>query len=391
MSRIKAIFKKASWPQIVSQLMVMVLLAFGGSMLMGAAGLGLSHLIWGEAATSGQSPDAMRAVSVHSTKLIQAFTVIGSFLFPAIAFPMVYRVPPKAYLGIEKGGKPLVFFWVLLLLVCLNPVMDLVIDWNRNVELPDYLAGIESWMRNSEERLEKLTMRLLEMEHFGDFLVNVLVIAVVAAVAEEFFFRGLLQKSIYLWSLNAHLAIWVAAIIFSAIHMQFFGFFPRMILGALFGYLFYWSGSLWIAVYAHFLNNFAGVSLAYLHQKGITEMNINESVNYPNGVTIVALLFSIGLVYLIKKITESKDKDAEEGSQNDLDAPKRDWEVVFKTQDVHLAEILVGHLKSEGLDAVLMNKKDSAYQTFGDAYIYVPKSEKERAEETLDKIQNENE
>ena len=96
---------------------------------------------------------------------------------------------------------------------------------------------------------------LLGGTSYGDLIVGLLIVAVLAGFSEEIFFRGALQRLIMSGPLNHHLAIWLTAFIFSAFHMQFFGFFPRLVLGGYFGYLLYWSRSLWLPVIIHALNN----------------------------------------------------------------------------------------------------------------------------------------
>jgi membrane protease YdiL (CAAX protease family) len=117
------------------------------------------------------------------------------------------------------------------------------------------MAPVEQWMREQESAAEALTAQLVAG---GDVLLlmsNLFVIALVAAVSEEFFFRGALQRIIGLRVRNRHTAVWLTAFLFSAFHLQFYGFLPRMLLGVFLGYLLVWSGTVWLPVLAHFVNN----------------------------------------------------------------------------------------------------------------------------------------
>jgi hypothetical protein len=146
--------------------------------------------------------------------------------------------------------------------------------------LPEFLKGLEQWMREKEQQAAVLTKQLLVMKSFSDYLLNLLMIAIIPAIGEELLFRGALQNIVYKWFYNPHVAIWISAIIFSAIHVQFFGFFPRMFLGALFGYFLWWSGSLWFAIWGHFLNNGLAVTMAFILQlqgKSIDEIEKTDT------------------------------------------------------------------------------------------------------------------
>jgi hypothetical protein len=96
---------------------------------------------------------------------------------------------------------------------------------------------------------------MLQMETSNQFLATLVAVAFLPAICEEWLFRGALQPLVSKWSGNIHVGVWVSAILFSAIHFQFFGFIPRMLLGAGFGYMVVASGSLWPAVLGHFVNN----------------------------------------------------------------------------------------------------------------------------------------
>lgn len=114
-------------------------------------------------------------------------------------------------------------------------------------------------MQAKEQEMETLVNLLINEVGIIAFISNILVIALLAALTEEFLFRGAIQRIIEKWTANYHIVIWTAAIVFSAIHLQFYGFVPRMLLGAYFGYLLYWTKSIWAPVLAHFINNAVAV------------------------------------------------------------------------------------------------------------------------------------
>jgi hypothetical protein len=101
-------------------------------------------------------------------------------------------------------------------------------------------------------------------------------IAIIPAIGEELLFRGVLQRIFTEWFKSAHWGIWISAFLFSAIHMQFFGFLPRMFLGLFFGYLLEATGSLWIPILAHFINNLTGVLLSFFVAKNVIPQSSND-------------------------------------------------------------------------------------------------------------------
>lgn len=188
-------------------------------------------------------------------RLIQFISAICTFLLPSIAMAWICSDNPRHYLSVKKITDGRIWILTLVCMFSFSPVINLLGLLNKQMELPAFMAPIEEWMRAQETLAEQLTTILLSSDSVWVILANLIVIAVTAGITEEFLFRGALQRVIGKWTSNPHTIIWVAAILFSAFHLQFYGFLPRMILGAYFGYLLYWSKSIWIPVFAHFVNN----------------------------------------------------------------------------------------------------------------------------------------
>lgn len=204
----------------------------------------------------------------------------------------------------------LVFVFLLTFLFVI--VDSPVVVWNKSIVFPEFLSSFESWAKLKESQLEKLTIYLVSFESFSEYLIGVIAIALIPGFFEEFLFRGIIQKNINLISKNHHLAIWLSALIFSAIHMQFYGFFPRLFMGVLFGYLFYWSGSIFYAVAAHFFNNFFSLSIWYFAQLGFFGeeylLGVNDPPDLPIGVILLFLsLFLITLYFVRKKLINERE------------------------------------------------------------------------------------
>lgn len=192
-------------------------------------------------------------------RFVQAMSEICTFLTPAIIVAWLCSKEPENYLFVKHFPDIKIVLLTFVSMFLLSPAITLTGVLNKAIKLPAFMERIEIWMQSLEQSAERLTELLLSEAGIIPILLNLLVIAAVAAITEEFFFRGALQRIIGKWFKNYHAVIWCAAFIFSAIHMQFYGLIPRMLLGAYFGYLLYWSKNMWIPVLAHFCNNAVAV------------------------------------------------------------------------------------------------------------------------------------
>jgi membrane protease YdiL (CAAX protease family) len=185
-----------------------------------------------------------------------------------------------------------------LLIIMLLPVMSALVEWNAKTHFPAFLHDFEAWARASEDRAQVLTKYLTQFSSTGRFLIGVLVVAVVPAIAEELFFRGVIQRNLVQW-FSPHLGIWLAAALFSAIHFQFFGFFPRFVLGLVLGYLYQWSGNILVPMAAHFTQNGFQLLLLYLQQRHVLGADFDpDSMNQlPWTWVAISAVISAGVLY----------------------------------------------------------------------------------------------
>ena len=184
----------------------------------------------------------------------------------------------------------------------------LLMYWNSHLVLPEFLSEVEQWMRDMETQLMELTQFLTDFQSIPELLTGILVIGVFAGVGEELFFRGLIQPKMQGYFRSPHWGIWVTAFIFSAIHAQFFGFLPRVFLGALFGYLYHYTGSLFYPILGHILNNALTLLLVYSANQGFIDLDVQatDTVSYP-GAIVGFLVLILGFLYF-KKVNRGKDE-----------------------------------------------------------------------------------
>ena len=206
----------------------------------------------------------------------QVIGVIILFVAPALMFAGFWTRSGIRYLGMDNKPAFSSMMIASLGILFAFPFINWLAQLNEQMHLPAALQGVESWMRHSEENAAELTKAFTNGTSVGILFLNLFVVAFMAAFSEELFFRGVLQKVLGECFRNKHIAVWAGAVFFSAFHMQFFGFFPRMLMGAYLGYLFLWSGSLWPGMIAHFVNNGMAVFLIWLSNRGAVSADADK-------------------------------------------------------------------------------------------------------------------
>lgn len=232
--------------------------------------LGLSAAIAG-VITSGGS------VSSRSSLLIASSAqCLLAFCLPSFVVARYASSSPCRWLSIGKIPSWRPFSGVVILYILVLPAMNQLIDWNANLHFPGSLNGIETKLRQWEEANGEIASRMLQCSDIGSLMITILVVGVLTGFSEELFFRGSLQKIFIESKIGTALSVWSAAIIFSAIHFQFFGFVPRVLMGAMFGYLLLWTRSIWIPVFAHALNNSIVVATSYCSSLSASDFAIDS-------------------------------------------------------------------------------------------------------------------
>ncbi|RPA69867.1 CPBP family intramembrane metalloprotease [Cyclobacteriaceae bacterium YHN15] len=299
-----SIASRRSW---LPSLFIILLVTVGVMILMQGLGLMLVPVIFNIAL------DEMLALFTSPTNypeaklamyFVQGFASGLSFIIAAL---IIAKLVDKAKFGMKQQFKRFKFTSLgILLFVMLGAILfnSLIIDWNANMHLPESMHKIEEFFKETEDQRMVLTKFLTDFESPLEFAVGILVIGILAGIGEEFFFRGVIQPKMQIYTGNGHLAVWLTALIFSAIHIQFYGFFPRMLLGAIFGYLYLYSGSLLYPIIAHILNNTFTVVLIYLNKLGKIEFDMDQT----GQVSIPYAIVGFVLLILALKIFEEKSK-----------------------------------------------------------------------------------
>lgn len=231
-----------------------------------------------------------------------------------IVLPLMYlKAIEHKSIGVlfrKEASLPVTAIMLAATGTCFTIAISPVIEWNMNLDLPDFLSGFERWARQKEIELMEVTRFLTTFSSTSDFLIGLFVVAVIPGIGEEFVFRGLVQNELHRGTNNIHIAIWVSALLFSSMHMQFFGFVPRMLLGALFGYLYYWSGNLAVPMLAHFFHNGLTLVLLYTYQQGITTLDPESNEAAPLPLVLGCVAAVVGLLYYFRKLYQTTNQPA---------------------------------------------------------------------------------
>lgn len=247
---------------------------------------------------------SISVTNINKTKLMLFFNSLGLFVLPAIFYVWVQKKSIIPFFNFKKDQTLLQLPILIVLFLVSMPLINLSSELNNYLKLPSFLNGLESWMREAEDNAMIITKALLEMNGLADLFINILLIGVLPAVGEELIFRGVIQKILTKNSKNYHIGIWLSAILFSAIHFQFYGFLPRMLLGAYFGYLLYWSKNIWLPIFAHFVNNTMAVLAAYYFGASSLE-NDFETIGTTQENFIVSIISILVFYYVFSRLKKT--------------------------------------------------------------------------------------
>jgi membrane protease YdiL (CAAX protease family) len=243
--------------------------------------------------------------SMPLLKELQIVESIFMFILPAFILGYLFEGSILGYYGMKKAPSGTVLLMILLIIMVSLPLINGLVSLNEMMKLPASFSGIEKWMKDAEDQAGLITEKFLDVHSLGGFAVNMLMIAVIPAIGEEMLFRGLLQRLFGEWFKNIHVAIIFSAFLFAAIHIQFYGLLPRMMLGIMFGYIYLWTGTLWAPIFAHFLNNGAAVFVSYLANTGVIHADYEKFGATDNLFLITGSVVFTGMlmfgIYILNK------------------------------------------------------------------------------------------
>ena len=244
-------------------------------------------------------------------KYFQVVQSIGLFVIPPFILGWFFGGNSFKYLKINKKISWTTIIFTAVIMFSAIPLINLMAHLNTQISLPDFMSSLEEWMKQTEDSAQRLTEQFLKAETPSDLLVNIFIIAIIPAIGEELLFRGVIQRLFSEWTRSTHAGIWISAIIFSAMHLQFYGFIPRTMLGALFGYMLVWSGKMWIPITAHFVNNAVAVMVYYfIQRKQVSEDMETIGADPADWIYVVISLgiFMFLLIIFYRRVKQPKRK-----------------------------------------------------------------------------------
>jgi len=243
-------------------------------------------------------------------KFLQVLYSTGLFLLPALLVGFLIEKNTWDFLQANRSVNVSLAFLIVVLIIVSVPWINYLGFLNEKLSLPKIWDEWMETIRQNDEDSWALMKGYLATENGWGLLFNLFMISLIPAIGEEFLFRGTLQKIFTEWFRNGHLAIWISAVLFSLAHYQFLGFIPRIILGALFGYIFMWTGNIWLPIIAHFVNNAVAVIYYFLFLQDKLGMDPQQIGMQRNPVLFIVgslLLTAIGLLVIRQVGRESTD------------------------------------------------------------------------------------
>jgi membrane protease YdiL (CAAX protease family) len=267
-------------------------------------GAWMNNVIFGVDAVS--NPEIMSSFTddptvLNALKLLQVLLSVGGMMIPAFIFPKALEQSPAEFL--QLNGKVTAFYIgcaVVLILACV-PLVSWLIELNGRLQFPPAWAELEARLKASEEAATQMTNAFVKGTTTRDLLINLFIVAIVPAIAEELLFRGALQRFFVFCFRNVHVAVIISAAIFSAFHGQVYGFMPRWILGIILGYLFAYSGSVWPGVIAHFINNALSLLVVHFSLENTSLEIFNEDYHFPVYIVVLSGAACFSLIYFMYK------------------------------------------------------------------------------------------
>lgn len=369
---------------ILSQVFLLAAFMLLGFSLFSLIGVGICRIFNIPILTGGLPTDGSAPGSMTGMEILQVFSTLGLFVVPALLFPRIaLKVSPPDWLGLRKQASLPFYVLGIIAFLAAQPIVEWVYALNSQITFPASFGEIEKYLRQSEDTATRVTKGFLAGADVNTLLKNLLIVAFWAALCEELFFRGLLLTLIHKWSGRKHVAVWLSAIAFSAIHGQFFGFFPRMLLGALFGYFFIWTGSLILPILIHALNNGIQVVMAWMDARAGREVHLGPSMEI-NWVTLsLSALLCLLVLNQFYRISHRVRLPRGLGFSGIFAAaektPAIEWTPIFTTTSAVQAEIVAGKLRSVEFRAVVVNKQSRPYGSLGTVEVHVPVEEAEQA------------
>ncbi|HCB63168.1 MAG: hypothetical protein A2W93_11650 [Bacteroidetes bacterium GWF2_43_63] len=295
----------------IIQLISFIGLSLAGVIAVMFLGMLAGALIWGPSFTDALLVPGQGGEYIMHMKYIQILSHLGMFIVPAFVFGRLAGGNTIKYFSLNRGMSIGLFLTSVILIVLSQPLINLLTEWNSGFTLPESMSALEAWMKETEDQAAALTELFMATTSWSGLAVNLFMMAVIPALGEELVFRGILQRLMVKWLRSAWVAILLTAIIFSAFHMQFYGFLPRVVLGIILGYSFFATGKLWVPMLIHFVNNGMAVVVYWLNEKGMIEVDPETFGSFNDNplILILSLLLFSASFYIFALLAKKQSNE----------------------------------------------------------------------------------
>ena len=244
---------------------------------------------------------AVDPVLQNNLRLTHLFSALGAFLFTAIIFAHLASANTYRFLKIKRGVDPVLVFLLLILGFAIIPVVGQVQIWTE-------MVGFSEKVLELHENAVKSVMILGAGTSPVDLILGIILMAIIPAIGEEFLFRGALLPVIYNWIRNKHIAVWVSALIFAALHFQVLNFPSMILLGAYLGYLFLWFGNIWLPVLAHFINNMISMMALFIANRNGEGLDAMEPEVFEWYYPVIGMVITTVFLFLFYRKSGSNER-----------------------------------------------------------------------------------
>jgi uncharacterized protein len=258
----------------------------GGGLILGALiSAGIWLMMTGRPLMAMES-DMLNPKYYNAIMVMQAVSTLFMFFLPVYFFALICYKNPSKFIGLNTPTNYRQFLLVLGILILTFPLSGALAELNKIIPIP------KTWeikFKAMEKAREVQEAALININSFSKYIISLVVIGLLPGIFEEVCFRGGLQNILTRWFKNPWVAILVTAILFSAIHISYYGFLVRFALGIVLGLVFYFSGSLWLSILFHFLYNGLQVTALYVATMSGNKASKDIEQNFPLWAGVIAL------------------------------------------------------------------------------------------------------
>lgn len=236
------------------------------------------------------------AENIMVVRVLQIISHLALFIVPSIVFFHYLETSFEKNLFLQSSNKLMIVLLAAGSFIMFSPLVTL--SAKLNMELLQFIGPewLLQWAEEKKQSYEQLIKLFLSDWSLLAIVTNFLMIAIIPAIGEELVFRGLMIRKFKQAGMNIHVAIWLSAILFSLVHIDAYGFFPRLFLGILLGYFYVFSGAIIVPILLHFLNNAAATLVQSLYLAKYSKWDMHTVSDFSDHITLLIAFSAMALI-----------------------------------------------------------------------------------------------